>query len=498
MLEALKFAHEEIKKLIQIQKELISEVKIVKREIPPDERPQDLATKLEDMGRSKIKETIRIKDKKERRSVLQNITAEITAALCDDYPESDYVIANKLYDIEKEETRNMMLKELVRLDGRKPDEIRQIICEVGYLPRTHGSAIFTRGQTQSLGTTTLGTKMDEQLIDALEGESYKAYMLHYNFPPFCTGEAKPIRGTSRREVGHGNLAERAFKPVLPKESDFPYTIRIVSDILESNGSSSMATVCSASLALMDAGVPIKASVAGIAMGLIKEDDQVIILSDILGDEDHLGDMDFKIAGTRKGITAIQMDIKIKGISYDILADALQRAKQGRLYILEKMDETLSHPREELSPFAPRIAIINLPVEKIGMVIGPGGKTIKKIIDQTGVKIDIDNDGMTTIAHEDLTKVQDAKQLILAMIKEPEVGDYYKAVVKRITNFGAFVEISPGKEGMIHISEMDVARTNKITDVVNVGDSVDVLVKRIDSDGKISLSRKEYLIKSNKK
>jgi polyribonucleotide nucleotidyltransferase len=498
MLEAIRFAHDGIKKLIQLQKELISEVGKSKREIKPVAYPEGLTDAIETQTRKKISEAIRITEKQERRKAIKDINEEIINSLAEDYPDSDKLISTVLYEIEKEETRKMMLNESIRLDGRKQDEIRDITCEVSFLPRAHGSAIFTRGQTQSLGTTTLGTKMDEQLIDALEGESYKAYMLHYNFPPFSTGETKPLRGTSRREVGHGNLAERAFKPVLPAEDEFPYTIRVVSDILESNGSSSMATICSASLSLMDAGVAIKSSVAGIAMGLIKEGQQIMILSDILGDEDHLGDMDFKVAGTRQGITAIQMDIKIKGISYDIIASALDSAKKGRLHILDIMEQTMAHPREELSPFAPRITIITIPGDKIGAIIGPGGKTIKRIIEQTGVKIDIDDTGTTTIASDDSEKVQNAKELILSMIKEPEIGEHYKGIVKRITNFGAFVEIAPGKEGMIHISEMDIARTDKITDIVNLGDPVDVLVKRIDADGKIGLSRKEYLIKNNKK
>ena len=389
----------------------------------------------------------------------------------------------------------MMLSNDIRLDGRKEDEIRPITCEIAYLPRAHGSALFTRGQTQSLGTTTLGTKMDEQLIDALEGESYKSYMLHYNFPPFCTGEVKPIRGTSRREIGHGNLAERALKPLIPKEDNFPYTIRIVSDVLESNGSSSMATVCSGSLSLMDAGVPVKSNVAGIAMGLIKDESKVMVLSDILGDEDHLGDMDFKVAGTREGITAIQMDIKIKGISFEIMEKALDRARTGRMHILDIMDQTIPEPRKEISAYAPRITTIQIPVDKIGAVIGPGGKTIKKIIEDTGVKIDIDDDGKTVIASEDMARVEQAKKIILSMAKDPEIGDYFKGTVKKVTNFGAFVEIVPGKEGMVHISELDIARTNKVTDVVNVGDKIDVLVKRIDPEGKIALSRKDFLKKN---
>ncbi|MCK4753849.1 MAG: polyribonucleotide nucleotidyltransferase, partial [Calditrichia bacterium] len=319
--------------------------------------------------------------------------------------------------------------------------------------------------------------------------------LHYNFPPFATGEAKPMRGTNRREIGHGNLAERALKPVLPQKTTFPYTIRIVSDVLESNGSSSMATVCSGSLSLMDAGVPVKSAVAGIAMGLIKEDKDIMILSDILGDEDHLGDMDFKVAGTKEGITAIQMDIKIKGISYEIMESALQNAKAGRLHILDVMDKTINEPREELSQYAPRIQTIKVPVDKIGMVIGPGGKTIKRIIEETGVSIDIDDEGITKIASEDLEAVNKAINFVNSLVKDPEIGEHYKGTVKKVTNFGAFVEILPGKEGLIHISEIDITRTNNVTDVLNVGDLVDVIVKKIDAVGKIGLSRKEYLLKN---
>jgi polyribonucleotide nucleotidyltransferase len=494
MVDAISFAHNEIKKLIALQKELIAEVGQKKREISPVEIPDGLPGKVQKASLDRIREYIHITDKKERRQSLINLYDEIAESLLEEHPESEKIISELFSEIEKKEIRSMMLTDKVRLDGRKANEIRDINCEIGYLPRAHGSALFTRGQTQSLGTTTLGTKIDEQLIDALEGESYKAYMLHYNFPPFCTGEAKPIRGTSRREVGHGNLAERAFKNLIPSEDDFPYTIRVVSDILESNGSSSMASVCSGSLSLMDAGVPIRANVAGIAMGLIKENDKVLILSDILGDEDHIGDMDFKVAGTREGITAIQMDIKIKGISFEIISKALENAREGRIHILDIMDQTLAKPRPEISPYAPRIINIKIPVDKIGTVIGPGGKTIKKIIDETGVKIDIDDDGTATIASPDMDKVNEAKQTILAMVKDPEVGDYYRGTVKRITNFGAFVEIAPGREGMIHISEMDVKRTNRITDIVNVGDQVDVLIKKIDNEGKIGLSRKDYLKK----
>ncbi len=498
ILEAIKFAHESIKKLIALQNELVKEIDQKKREVVVPELPDGLEDKVNGMATEKIKRAIENREKKERREALKDIKSEVVEALIEDYPENDKKIAEILHDIEKEETRSMMLSSGVRLDGRSEDDIREITCEVGYLPRSHGSALFTRGQTQALGTTTLGTKLDEQLIDALEGDSYKKYMLHYNFPPFCTGEAKPIRGTSRREIGHGNLAERALKPVLPDHSTFPYTIRIVSDVLESNGSSSMATVCSGSLSLMDAGVPVKSAVAGIAMGLIKEGDKTMILSDILGDEDHLGDMDFKIAGTRTGITAIQMDIKIKGISFEIMEKALEKANKGRMHILDEMDKTLDATRPEMSDHAPRIESMMIPVDKIGMVIGPGGKTIKKIIEEFNVSVDIDDDGKVNIASEDSDKVKRAMAQVTALVKVPEVGEHYNGTVRRVTNFGAFVEILPGKDGMIHISELDTKRTEKVTDVLNVGDKVDVLVKKVDSDGKVGLSRKQYLLKNEKK
>ncbi|HFB67939.1 MAG TPA: polyribonucleotide nucleotidyltransferase, partial [Calditrichae bacterium] len=398
-----------------------------------------------------------------------------------------------LEEMEKREVRRMIIEENRRLDGRGLDDIREVTCEVSVLPRAHGSALFTRGQTQALATTTLGTKIDEQIIDALEGESSKSYMLHYNFPGFSVGEVKPFRGVSRREVGHGHLAERALKPILPDEDSFPYTIRIVSDILESNGSSSMATVCAGSLSLMDAGVPVKCHVAGIAMGLIKEDEEVRVLTDILGDEDHLGDMDFKVAGTRDGITAFQMDIKISGITFEIMEEALNRAKAAREKILDIMEATIDRPRAEISPYAPRILSLVIPMDKVGMVIGPGGKTIRGIIEQTGVKIDIeDGTGFTIISSHDVEMAEKAKKMIEEIIEEPEVGKEYEAVVKRVTNFGAFAEFLPGKEGLIHISELDTRRVGTVTDIVKVGDKVHVILKAIDREGRYNLSRKEYL------
>lgn len=497
MLSAIKFAHDEIKKIIDLQKELVKEVGKEKRIVEEIELPDGLVDKVESLSRKQVKDAIRIKEKKDRHKKLNEINETVINSLSEDYEQSESLIKDIIHDIEKEETRKMMLDQSIRLDGRKSDEIRPISCELGFIPRSHGSALFTRGQTQSLGTTTLGTKLDEQLIDGLESTSYKPYMLHYNFPPFSTGEAKPIRGTSRREVGHGDLAERALKPILPEAEKFPYTIRIVSDIMESNGSSSMASVCSGSLSLMDAGVPIKSHVAGIAMGLIKENDKTMILSDILGDEDHLGDMDFKVAGTKNGITAIQMDIKIKGISFEIMESALQKAKEGRLHILDIMNKAISEPRPEISAYAPKIITHKIPVDKIGTVIGPSGKTIKGIVEKTGAKIDISDDGIVSIASEDSETAQNALEIIKDLTIEPVVGMQVKGVVKRITNFGAFVEFLPGKEGMIHISEMDIARTNKITDIANVGDTIDAIIKKVDRDGKIGLSRKEFLLKNKK-
>jgi len=497
MLAAIEFSHAEIKKLIDLQKELVKEVGVAKKEIEEEKLPEGIFDKVDTLTRSKVKESIRIQEKLDRHASIKEARNKAIESLEEEYPESKGIIKNIVHDIEKEETRKMMLDDAIRLDGRKSDEIRPITCEIGYLPRTHGSALFTRGQTQSLGTTTLGTKVDEQLIDGLEEKSYKKYMLHYNFLPFCTGEAKPIRGTNRREIGHGDLAERSLKPVLPDNGKFPYTIRVVSDILESNGSSSMASVCSGSLSLMDAGVPIRSNVAGIAMGLIKEDDKTMILSDILGDEDHLGDMDFKVAGTLEGITAIQMDIKIKGISFEIMKNALEKAKEGRKHILGIMNDTISTPRKEMSKYAPRILTVNISPDKIGAVIGPGGKTIKAITEKTGVSMDISDEGKVLIASVDVESAKKAVEMVKLITDDPEVGQHVKGVVKRITNFGAFVEFAPGKEGMIHISEMDVQRTNKITDICKVGDTLEALIKSTDREGKIGLSRKALLLKDKK-
>jgi polyribonucleotide nucleotidyltransferase len=386
----------------------------------------------------------------------------------------------------------MVLNDNVRVDGRTPDQIRPIRCEVSVLPRTHGSALFTRGETQALAVTTLGTKSDEQRVEELEGQSWKSYMLHYNFPPFSVGEVRPIRGPGRREIGHGALAERAIEPVIPADSHFPYTIRIVSDILESNGSSSMASVCGGSMALMDAGVPIKAPVAGIAMGLIKEGDKVAVLTDILGVEDHLVDMDFKVTGTQNGVTAFQMDTKIGGISFEVMMHALERARAGRLYILELMNRTLPTPRAEMSPYAPRIIIINIHPDKIREVIGPGGKIIKRITEETGTQIDIEDTGEVRIAAVNGEGGKRAEEMIRNITEDPEVGKVYQGKVRSVVTFGAFVEIVPGRDGLLHISEIDHHRIARTEDVLNVGDLVMVKVIGVDRDGKIKLSRKALL------
>ena len=498
MIEALEFGQAYIKELINLQKEIISEISPVKMEVVAPDFPGDLPEKLENLGRNPIKDALQLTEKVSRHQKLDQIRDEIIEKLGEEYEEFQSRIKEYLHNIEKEEVRQMIVQENRRLDGRGMDDIREITCEVGVLPRAHGSALFTRGQTQSLGATTLGTKIDEQLVETLEGESSKSYMLHYNFPPFSVGEVRPFRGPGRREIGHGNLAERSLKPILPSEDSFPYTIRIVSDILESNGSSSMATVCSGSLSLMDAGVPTKCHVAGIAMGLIKENSQIKILTDILGDEDHLGDMDFKVAGTKDGITAFQMDIKISGIDFEIMKQALDKARTARLKILELMDATIGQPRADISPYAPRILTLMVPTDKIGEVIGPSGKNIRAIIEETGVKIDIDDSGLTVIASPDVNMAQLAKEKIESIIAVPEIGKEYHATIKRIMNFGAFAEFMPGKEGLIHISELDLKRVNNVTDVVKIGDKIDVVLKEIDREGRYNLSRKQYLRRQEKR
>ncbi len=489
-LEAIRLAQESINELVDLQLDFAAEIKPVKR----DEPVFDELTGLQELIKGKISDEIdtlvAIVPKQERGDFEEALITKISDELSEEYPDNRNTVVGVIHDLIKDKVRQKILKDGIRIDGRKTDEIRNIWSEVSFLPRAHGSALFTRGETQALVVTTLGSKQDVQILDNIDGEGEKHYMLQYNFPPFCTGEAKMIRGTSRREIGHGNLAERALKNVVPAHDAFPYTIRVVSDVLESNGSSSMATVCGGCLSLMDAGVPLKKMVSGIAMGLITDGDDFAVLSDILGDEDHYGDMDFKVAGTDDGITAIQMDLKIQGLSYDKMEKALEQAREGRLHILNKMRETITEPRKELSEWAPRITTLHIPVDKIGAVIGPGGKIIREIIAATGVEIDIEDDGTVNIFTHDSKASKDAEKRVLALVEEPEVGKIYKnATVTRLMDFGAFVEFLPGKEGLVHISELKWERVEKVSDVLNVGDITDVKLFEIDRQGRLNLSIK---------
>ena len=491
LISALAFAQEQMKPVLELQNRIIAEIGKPKMVLPDAHADAELESKVAEFAGEKLKSALRIPVKTERYSAIGSLKKETVAALAVSYAGREKEIEGLYGDLKYRLMREMVVRDKVRVDGRGPRDIRNITSEVGLLPRTHGSALFTRGETQAMVVTTLGTSEDEQKIDALSGWEYKTFMLHYNFPPFSVGEVKILRGPGRREIGHGALAERAVSKVLPKE-DFPYTIRVVSDILESNGSSSMATVCGASLSLMDAGVPTKGHVAGIAMGLIKEGDDVVILSDILGDEDHLGDMDFKVAGTAEGVTALQMDIKIGGVTAELLKDALYQAKEGRLHILGKMNEAITTHRGELSSYAPRITTIYVRVEKIKDVIGPGGKNIKGIILATGCKIDIDDTGKVNIASTDAEAAQRAVDMVRGLTADAEIGKLYKGKVKKIMDFGAFVEIFPGTEGLVHISQLSQERVKNVRDVLNEGDEVLVKVLEIDRDGKIRLSRKEAL------
>jgi polyribonucleotide nucleotidyltransferase len=499
LLEAIDYAHKEIKRIVEVQDRLRDLVGKEKREIKLEIEVPELKKEIRLFVDERLREAIKIPGKQSRQKALDLIleetvnyfnTVENREKFFGD-PTRDLTrdIINIFDDYEKEIVRAMIISDGIRADGRRHDEIRQISCYTGILPRAHGSALFIRGETQALVVTTLGTAEDEQKVDSLEGEVYKSFMLHYNFPPFSVGEVKPLRSPGRREIGHGALAERALKYVIPSKEVFPYTIRVVSDILESNGSSSMATVCGATLSLMDAGVPITKPVAGIAMGLIKEGDNVVVLTDILGLEDHLGDMDFKVAGTDKGITAFQMDVKIKGVTLDILRNALKQAHSGRLYILEKMKESMPHPKKELSPYAPRIYTMQIKQDKIRDVIGTGGKVIRGIIEQTGVKIDISDTGLINIASPDEASAKKAMDIISGIVAEAELGKIYLGKVVRIADFGAFVEILPGVDGLLHISQISEKRISKVTDELNIGDEILVKVIEIDSHGRIRLSRK---------
>ena len=497
MLDAIMFAHEEIKKLIAFIEEVIAEVGKPKQEIELYKIPEEIDAAVRAYAVDKMKTAIKTFDRMERLDNMDAVEIDTKEHFAEIYPENGKDIANSLYNITKECVRNMILDEGIRPDNRKTTEIRPIWCETGFLPRTHGTGLFKRGQTQVLSVTTLGAMGEAQTIDGITEETEKRYMHHYNFPPYSVGEARPMRSPGRREIGHGALAERALIPVLPSIEEFPYAIRVVSDVLSSNGSTSMGSTCGACLSLMDAGVPIKRPVSGIAMGLIErvEEDgssKIAILSDIQGMEDFLGDMDFKVAGTTAGITAIQMDIKVHGLSRDILKNALSQAHEGRMYILNQMLDEIAEPRKELSPYAPRIISMMIDPDKIRTVIGPGGKTINKIIAETGVKIDIDDTGLVYIAAPDMNSAEAAVKQIELLTKDVEVGEVYEGVVTRIMNFGAFIEILPGKEGLLHISKMAKERVEKVEDVMNIGDTVKVKVTEIDSQNRINLSRKELL------
>jgi len=498
VVEALQVGHAGVRELIGIQRELIEGLEQPEMAWAPIEAGEDLAARVKKLLGRRHDEIMAIPDKAERSTALSAVKDEVRSALAEEFEEQSSQISELVYQSEKAAMRRMILERGVRADGRKLDEVRPITVETGFVPRTHGSALFTRGQTQSLGIVTLGTANDEQRIDSIDSpaETTKSFMLHYNFPPFSTGEAKPLRGTSRREQGHGALAERAIQPVLPLYADFPYTIRIVSEILESNGSSSMASVCSASLALMDAGVPVRAACAGVAMGLIKEGDRVAVLTDILGMEDALGDMDFKVAGTRKGVTSIQMDIKIEGMTVEVMREALERAQRGRLHILDRMDGVLAAPRPEMSKYAPRIITIKINPEKIGEVIGPKGKMIRAIQEETGAQINIEDSGIVMIASVSREGGERAKQRILDIAQDPEIGTVYDGVVKSTTAFGAFIEILPGVEALCHISELATGRTERTEDVVKKGDVVRVKLISIDEKGRLRLSRKAVLIEES--
>ncbi|MBU1869966.1 MAG: polyribonucleotide nucleotidyltransferase [Candidatus Omnitrophica bacterium] len=495
-MEAVKIGNDCLQDIIQAQNEFKKQFGKEKKVVECKKVPDELLKTVEGLSIERLKAIYKLGSKDAREDEVDALSKELQEKLISEEC-SAAMVKSALVEVEEEQVRKKILEDGVRVDGRSFTEIRPITCEVSALPRTHGSSIFTRGQTQSLAVTTLGTGEDEQMIEALEGEKYKSFMLHYSFPPFSVGETGPVRGPGRREIGHGALAEKALLAVMPSKEKFPYTIRVVSEILESNGSSSMATVCAATLSLMDAGVPIKDTVSGIALGLIKEGDKAVILTDIAGLEDHFGDMDFKVAGTKNGMTAVQMDLKIDGIPLDLLAKCLEQSREGRFFILDRMNAALSAPRQELSSYAPRIEVLKINTEKIGELIGPGGKNIKKIIAQTGASIDIQDDGTVLVGSNDAAKSQEAIKLIKAIAEDVEVGRIYIGKVKRIMNFGAFCEIAPGKEGLVHVSELASGFVKKVEDVVKIGDEFKVKVIGVDELGRINLSKKQAEVASDK-
>ena len=492
LVDAILFGLENLRPVIDLQDRMREAIGRGKRAFAPAALDEGLAARITDTALPALEEAYRLPRKQERYSRLDRIREDVMAAQTAEDPSLKGTVAAVLENLERRVVRNMILGERKRIDGRSATEIRPISSEAGILPRVHGSALFNRGETQALASVTLGTSSDEQRMDFVSGEERRSFLLHYNFPPYCVGEARPLRSPGRREIGHGNLARKALSPVLPSAEVFPYTIRIVSEILSSNGSSSMASVCGGSLALMDAGVPVKAAVAGIAMGLLKEGGDVVVLSDILGDEDHAGDMDFKVCGTRQGVTAMQMDIKIDGLTEGILRKALAQAKEGRLFILGKLEETLGAPRADISIYAPRITTVKVRPEKVRDVIGSGGKNIRQIVSETGVTIDVEDDGTVTIASSDADAAARAVAMVKWLTEDAEIGKIYVGTVKKVVDFGAFVEILPGTEGLVHISQLAKERVNKVTDILQEGDEVTVKVLEIDKQGKIRLSRKEAL------
>lgn len=494
MLEAIFFGHDEIKRLVAFQEEVVAHIQPVKKEFVPVERDEALVSRVKTLTEEKgLNETVLTFDKQQRDENLDTLKAEIATEFVDEADPENELLIDEVYailnDLVKEEVRRLIADEKIRPDGRKPDEIRPLESEVGLLPRAHGSGLFTRGQTQALSVLTLGALGDYQLIDGLGPEQEKRFMHHYNFPNFSVGETGPVRAPGRREIGHGALGERALKYIIPDTTEFPYTVRIVSEVLESNGSSSQASICGSTLALMDAGVPIKAPVAGIAMGLVTREDSYTILTDIQGMEDALGDMDFKVAGTKEGITAIQMDIKIDGLTREVIEEALEQARQGRLAIMDHMLQTIDQPRKELSAYAPKVEIMHIKPEKIRDVIGPGGKKINEIIDETGVKLDIEQDGTIFIGAIDQDMINRAREIIEDITREAEVGQVYNAKVKRIEKYGAFVELFAGKDALLHISQISKERINKVEDVLSIGDSIEVKITEIDKQGRVNASHK---------
>ena len=497
IVDALLFAHESCQPIIEMQNALQAELGKEKRPVPPEETFPEIEKRVSELATPGLQEAIVVKEKHARYDAIDQVKKSTLEKLKEEMGEEEFetnskTISNVYSDLKYNMVRRMIVHDKIRIDGRKHTDIRPILCEVGNLARVHGSALFQRGETQAIVTATLGTSQDEQKLDTLEGFSFKRFLLHYNFPPYSVGEVKFLRSPGRREIGHGALAERALERLLPDQDSFPYTVRIVSEVTESNGSSSMATVCGATLAMLDAGVPMKAMAAGIAMGLIEQDGQVAVLSDILGDEDHLGDMDFKVTGTEKGVTAVQMDIKLTGVSRETLEQALGQARDGRLHILGEMKKTIDAPRAEISRWAPRITKVRVKVERIKDVIGPGGKVVKDIVNKTGVAIDIGDDGVISIASSEGHMAEKAVKMIKDITREAEIGKIYLGNVRKVVEFGAFVEIFPGTDGLVHISDLAEKRVNKVEDIVREGDEVLVKVVSIDRQGKIRLSRKEAI------